>query len=173
MATSGPPFDLQCTHEGLDALVRAIRREADGKALRKDLAKNMRDALRPGAAQAKSSIMAMGSAGTSTGPGLRTAIAKKIRPEVKLGGRWTGARVKAFKTPGLRHFPNAPKRTNRRNGGWRTLTYGREPWRTQTGKREWFDEAFQNDSDQHRRAVVDAMEDMAARLASRARQGNA
>ncbi|WP_274031492.1 hypothetical protein [Streptomyces sp. MMBL 11-1] len=169
MATSGPPFELTVTHEGLTALVRAIRREEDGKLLRKDLAKNMRDALRPGAATAKSSIMGMASSGTGTGPGLRAGIAKKIRPEVKLGGRWTGARVKAFKTPGLRGFANAPKRTNRRDGGWRTLTYGREPWRTQTGKRQWFDEAFENDSDRHLAAVHEAMEDMARRLADRAR----
>lgn len=169
MASSGPPFDLQVTHEGLDALVRAIRREEDGKLLRKELAKEMREALKPGAAMAKSGIMAMPSAGTGMGPGLRAGIAKKIRPEVKLGGRWTGARVKAFKTPGLRGFANAPKRTNRRDGGWRTLTYGHEPWRTQYGKRHWFDEAFENDAAAYRAAVHEAMEDMARRLAARAR----
>jgi hypothetical protein len=169
MASTGPPFDLQCTHEGLTALVRAIRREEDGKQLRKELAKNMREALKPGAAMAKSGIMSMPSAGTGMGAGLRAGIAKKIRPEVKLGGRWTGARVKAFKTPGLRGFANAPKRTNRREGGWRTLTYGHEPWRTQVGKRQWFDEAFENDAAAYRAAVHEAMEDMARRLAARAR----
>ncbi|WP_381797299.1 hypothetical protein [Streptomyces niveus] len=168
---TGPPFELSCTHEGLDALVRAIRREADGKALRKELAKNMRDALKPGAVMAKSGIMAMPSAGTGVGPGLRSSIAKKIRPEVKLGGRWSGARVKAFKTPALRRFPNAAKRTNRRSGGWRTLTYGREPWRTQEGKRQWFDRAFENDADLYRQAVHEAMEAMAARLISRIPSG--
>lgn len=164
----GPPFDLQVTHEGLTALVQAIRQEADGKQLRKELAKNMRNALRPGAAHAKSSIMAMGSSGLGTGPSLRSAVAKKIRPEVKLGGRWSGARVKAFKTPGIRGFANAPKRLNRRNGGWRTLTFGHEPWRTQVGKRGWFDDAFVNDAAAYRAAVHEAMEDMARRLASRA-----
>ncbi|MFD7428405.1 hypothetical protein ACFV6Z_15355 [Streptomyces sp. NPDC059818] len=168
MASGGPPFDLRVTHEGLDALVRAIRREEDGKALRKELAKNMRDALRPGAALAKSGIMAMPSAGTGMGAGLRAGIAKKIRPEVKLGGRWTGARVKAFKTPGLRGFSNAPKRINRRNGGWRSLTYGHEPWRTQQGKPGWFDDSFTNDAAAYQAAAHQAMEDMARRLASRA-----
>ncbi|MFD7860978.1 hypothetical protein [Streptomyces sp. NPDC059783] len=168
MPSDGPPFDIRVTHEGLDALVRAIRQEADGKALRKDLARNMRDALRPGAAMARANIMAMPSAGTNAAAGLRAGIAKKIRPEVKLGGRWTGARVKAFKTPGLRGFANAAKRTNRRDGGWRTLTWGREPWRTQTGKRQWFDESF-NDADAYRAAVHEAMNDMARRLAARAR----
>ncbi|MFD5425208.1 hypothetical protein [Streptomyces sp. NPDC127084] len=165
---AGPPFELTCTTEGLDALVRALRAEEDGKELRKDLAKNLRGALRPGAARAKSAIMAMPSAGTGSGPGLRAGIAKKIRPEVKLGGRWSGARIKAFKTPGLRGFANAPKRTNRREGGWRTLTYGKEPWRTQTGKRGWFDESFINDADQYREAVHEAMEAMARRIAARA-----
>jgi hypothetical protein len=166
-----PPFQLSCTHEGLDALVKAIRKEADGKLLRKELAKNMRDALKPGAVMAKSGVMSMRSAGLGTGPSLRSGIAKKIRPEVKLGGRWSGARVKAFKTPGLRGFANAAKRTNRRNGGWRTLTYGHEPWRTQEGKRQWFDRAFENDADAYRQAVHEAMEDMAARLISRIPSG--
>ncbi|MET7643049.1 hypothetical protein ABZS83_05270 [Streptomyces sp. NPDC005426] len=168
MPPGGPPFDLRVTHEGLDALVRALREEEDGKQLRKELAKNMRDALKPGAAMAKSGIMAMPSAGTGMGAGLRAGIAKKIRPEVKLGGRWSGARVKAFKTPGLRGFANAAKRTNRRDGGWRTLTWGHEPWRTQTGKRQWFDESF-NDADAYRTAVHEAMETMAQRIASRVR----
>ncbi|MFF9688989.1 hypothetical protein [Streptomyces sp. NPDC014623] len=168
MASGGPPFDLQATHEGLEALVRALRQEEDGKQLRKDLAKNMRTALRPGAAAAKSSVMAMASAGLSHGPSLRSAVAKKIRPEIKLGGRWSGARVKAFKTPNIRGFTNAPKRINRQ-GGWRTLTYGHEPWRTQTGKPGWFDDSFVNDAAAYRAAVHEAMEDMARRLAARGR----
>lgn len=169
MPGGGPPFQLQATHEGLEALVRALRQEEDGKQLRKELAKNMRLALRPAAAEAKSSVMTMGSAGLSTGPSLRTAVAKKIRPEVKLGGRWSGARVKAFKTPNIRGFTNAPKRLNRRNGGWRTLTFGHEPWRTQQGKPGWFDDAFTNDTAAYRAAVHEAMEDMARRLAARGR----
>jgi hypothetical protein len=166
--TGGPPFELQCTHEGLDSLVRAIRQEADAKQLRKELAKNMREVLKPAAALAKSNIMAMSSAGLSTStPGLRAGIARKIRPEVKLGGRWSGARVKAFKTPGLRRFPNAPKRTNRRSGGWRTLSFGQEPWRTQEGHQKWFDRAFEGRENEFRQAVLDAMDDMARRIASR------
>lgn len=168
MPGNGPPFQLECTHEGLDSLVRAIRSQGDAKLLRKELAKNMREALKPGAAMAKSSIMAMSSVGPgTTSPGLRSGIAKKIRPEVKLGGRWSGARVKAFKTRGLRGFVNAPKRTNRRDGGWRTLTYGHEPWRTQYGKRHWFDEAFEGQDARFRQAVLDAMNDMAERIAAR------
>lgn len=165
----GPPFGLGVeTHDGLAALVRALRAEEDGKELRKDLAKNMREALKPGAQQAKNSIMGMVSLHGAT-PALRTSIARKIRPEVKLGGRWSGARVKAFKTKNIRGFPNAPKRTNRASG-WRHPVYGnRENWVQQRGKLEWFDRAFQGREGLYREAVEAAMNDMARRIADRAR----
>ena len=166
---AGPPFTLQVeTHEGLEALVRAIRAEADGKQLRKELARNMRNALKPAAAEAKSSIMGMASATGDTSPALRSSIAKKIRPEVKLGGNWSGARVKAFKTRGVRGFPNAPKRTNRA-GGWRHPVWGdREVWVQQHGKIDWFDRSFEGRAGHYRQEVMNAMEDMAQRIADRA-----
>lgn len=170
MAGGGPPFSLGVeTHEGLAALTRAIRAEEDGKQLRKELARNMREVLKPGAAEAKSSIMAMSSAGLQTAPALRSSIARKIRPEVKLGGRWSGARVKAFKTKNVRGFPNAPKRTNRASG-WRHPVYGnREQWVQQRGKVDWFDRSFEGRTNVYRGAVEQAMEDMARRIAARAR----
>lgn len=164
-----PPFSLGVESiEGLDALVRAIRAEEDGKQLRKELAKNMRTALKPAAAEAKSAIMAMPSQGIMpTAPALRTSIARKIRPEVKLGGRWSGARVKAFKTKNIRGFPNAPKRTNRA-GGWRHPVFGnRENWVQQQGKIDWFDDAFKGRAGPYRAALEQAMEDMARRIANR------
>ncbi|MFE9764613.1 hypothetical protein ACFYPC_08800 [Streptomyces sp. NPDC005808] len=166
----GPPFSLGVeTHDGLAALTRAIRAEEDGKQLRKELAAGMRDALRPGAQQAKDSIMGMVSLNGGTTPALRTSIARKIRPEVKLGGRWSGARVKAFKTKNIRGFPNAPKRTNRASG-WRHPVWGdRENWVQQRGKLEWFDRSFTGRTNTYRAAVEQAMEDMARRIASRAR----
>ncbi|QJT01788.1 hypothetical protein G9272_16950 [Streptomyces asoensis] len=169
MAGGGPPFSLGVeTHEGLAALTRAIRAEEDGKQLRKELAANMRDALRPGAAEAKSSIMSLSSAGLPTAPALRSSVARKIRPEVKLGGRWSGARVKAFKTKNVRGFPNAPKRLNRA-GGWRHPVYGnREIWVQQHGKVDWFDRAFEGREGHYKEAVEAAMENMAQRLAARA-----
>lgn len=166
MSGDGPPFEVTVTHEGLDALVRAIRAEQDGKQLRKELAKGMREALKPAAVQAKSGIMAMSSAGQSTAPALRSSIARKIRPEVKLGGNWSGARVKAFKTRNVRGFANAPKRTNRARG-WRHLTYGREPWVQQHGKEQWFDHAMEGDTNRYTAAVHEAMEAMARRIAAR------
>ncbi|WP_205447075.1 hypothetical protein [Candidatus Frankia alpina] len=160
-----PDIGLRVQIDGLDALVAAFKREEDCKQLRKELAKNMREALTPAAAEARSGIMAMSST-MSTSPALRPAIAKKIRPEVKLGGRWSGARVKAKKTPGLREFANAPKRTQR-SAGWRHRVFGRDVWVVQHGKIKWFDEALSGRAAHYREAVMEAMEDMARRLASR------
>ncbi|GAA0971260.1 hypothetical protein [Actinocorallia aurantiaca] len=163
-----PPVDVTVSTDGLDSLVRAIRAEEDGKDLRKELAKNLREALKPAAAAAKSGIRAMPADGSGrASPALRPTIAAKIRPEVKLGGRWTGARVKAFKTPTLRRFPNAPKRTQKAT--WRTRTFGRDEWREQKGKPGWFDDPMHADKAAYIRAVHEAMEAMAARLASRTR----
>jgi len=163
-----PPLDVTVSTTGLDSLVRAIRAEEDGKALRKELAKGLREALKPAAAAAKSGIRGMPAAGTgNSSPALRPAIAAKIRPEVKLGGRWTGARVKAFKTPALRRFPNAPKRTQKET--WRARSWGRDEWREQRGKPGWFDDPMHANKAAYMRAVHDAMESMAERLASRTR----
>ncbi|MET9952390.1 hypothetical protein ABZ135_12685 [Streptomyces sp. NPDC006339] len=170
MPAGGLPFELGVdAREGLDALTRAIRAEEDGKELRRELAKNMRTSLLPAAAMAKSGIMSMASAGPGTSPALRSSIARKIRPEVKLGGSWSGARIKAFKTKNVRGFPNAPKRTNRARG-WRHLVYGRpDTWVTQHGKVRWFDHAMEGVEPNAREAVERAMEDMARRLATRTR----
>lgn len=165
MAGDENPVDVQVETEGIEALVRALRGEEDGKALRKELAKNMRDALKPAAADAKGAVMAMAALSTAS-PALRAGVARKIMPEVKLGGRWTGARIKAKKTPGLRGFANAAKRLQQA-AGWRTQTYGRG-WRTQHGKVDWFDRAMQPVAPHARRAVFEAMESMAQRIRDRA-----
>ncbi|MFE7559669.1 hypothetical protein [Kitasatospora sp. NPDC057500] len=161
------PVDVSVSLEGFDALSAALKAEEDGKALRKDLAKNLREALKPAAQQAKTGIMSM-SASMTESPALRSAIAQKIKPEVKLGGRWSGARVKARKIRGIRDFPNAPKRTQR-PGGWRVQIFGRDVWRTQRGKPDWFDRAMQGDTARYRQAIHEAMEATARRIADRAR----
>jgi hypothetical protein len=168
MTDERSPIELGVSVEGFEALGRALAAEADGKQLRKELAAGLRGALAPAADLAKSGIMGMRSEGPSESPGLRTSIAKKIRPEVKLGGRWTGARVKAKKTPNVRGFRNAPKRTQR-VGGFRTKSWDGS-WRTQVGKFDWFDRAMAGRDALYRQRVHEVMEAMARRIADRARQ---
>jgi hypothetical protein len=167
VARREPPVALDIRVRGLTELVRAIRREEDGEELKRELAENLADAMKPAAAMARGAIMSMASAGMGESPGLRSAIAAKILPEIKLGGTWTGARVRAYKTYGTRRFPNAPKRTQNPRG-WRTQTYGNGTWRTQRGKPYWFDRAMQGRTDEYKKACARAVEAMARRIASRA-----
>lgn len=160
-------INLELTPQNLRQISRALRAEEDGKELRKELTKNMREALRPGAAHAKSAIMSMASTTPHDGPALKTAIARKIRPETRISGKFPGAKIKAFKTKTLRNFPNAPKRTNRASG-WRHPVYGnREVWVQQHGKVGWFDHAFEGQQAHYRRQVQFALADMVNRIASR------
>jgi len=158
---------LELTSSNLRNVSNALKAEEDGKELRKELTKNMREALKPGAARAKSSIMSMASTTPHSGPALKTAIARRIRPEVRITGKFPGAKIKAFKTKNLRNFPNAPKRTNRASG-WRHPVYGnREVWVQQTGKVKWFDRAFEGEQAHYKRQVQFALADMVNRIASR------
>jgi hypothetical protein len=163
---TGGGFEVSTSSNDLENLVRALRQEEDGRELRKELSKNLRDALKPAADSAKNAIMSMESSGSSNStPALRTQIAKKIRPEVRLTGRSTGARVKARKIPNIRGFANAPKRTQQET--WRTQTFGNNEWREQRGKLNWFDNAMHEKPEEYKRACIDAMEDMARRIINR------
>lgn len=160
-------LNLELTADNLRNISNALKAEEDGKELRKELTKNMREALKPGAARAKSSIMSMASTTPHDGPALKTSIARKIRPEVRITGKFPGAKIKAFKTKNLRNFPNAPKRTNR-SSGWRHPVYGNtEVWVQQTGKVRWFDRAFEGEQAHYKRQVQLAVADMVNRIASR------
>jgi hypothetical protein len=164
---SNASLGLELTPQNLRAISRALRAEEDGKQLRKELTRNMREALKPGAAEAKSSIMSMASATPHGGPALKSAIARRIRPEARISGKFPGAKIKAMKTPNLRGFANAAKRTNRASG-WRHPVYGnREVWVQQHGKTKWFDRAFEGQEGRYKRAVQFALADMINRIASR------
>ena len=158
---------MELEPQNLRNVSRALRAEEDGKQLRKELTRSMREALKPGAVEAKSGIISMRSAGTSSRPALRSSIARKIRPEARITGKFPGAKVKAFKTPQIRGFANAAKRTNRASG-WRRPVYGnREVWVQQHGKVGWFDHAFEGKEAAYRRAVQEPLAEMINRIASR------
>jgi hypothetical protein len=153
------PIEMSVSVEGIQALGRALSAEADGKALRKELAANLRAALNPAAEMAKSGVMSMRSEGRGQGPGLRQAIAKKVargearRPVDRRPGQ-------GEEDPEHRGFPNAPKRTQK-IGGFRTKDWNGN-WRVQVGKFDWFDRAMAGRNEVYKQAVHEAMEAMAA-----------
>lgn len=154
--------------DALVALGKALKREADGKELRKDLIRELKKPLAPAVAEIKSGLLSMSSAGLPReGESLRRAAARRITSQVKLSGFAPGVRIRARKTPAVRDFANAPKRLNSPKG-WRRRIYGRDQWVTQVSSNpHYFDDPLRHRRDEFRRAVLAAMEATAARIAQR------
>lgn len=154
--------------DDLARLTKILKQEADGKALRKELAANLRKASEPARDAARSSIMEMSTAGLDhEGEPLREAISRRIVTEARLSGRSTGAKVKAKRKGMPRSFEHAAKRLNRES--FRHRVFGRDVWVQQTGKPRWFDDAMKANRDKWRAAVIEAMNHTAARIARKVR----
>lgn len=159
-----PGYDLTIEQRGLAELGRALRREADGKAMRRDLIRELRKPTAPAVAEIKAGVMSMPATGLpAAGEPLRAAVARKVRTEVKLSGYAVGVRVKASKTPALRGFRNAPKRLNSPKG-WRHPVYGSAAWVSQRGQPGYFDDPLKHRRPEFRRGVLQAMDATARRL---------
>lgn len=158
-------FALSIDSEDLRDLARALSAETNGKALRRDLAKNLRAALEPAKVEVRANLMSMASAGVPVdGPPLRTAILKNMKADARLTGRSAGARLRIRKKGMPRGFNNAPKRLNRK-AGWRHKVWGRDVWVQQFGKPDYFDDATTRRRGEYRRAVIAAMNECARRIA--------
>lgn len=166
-----PAVDLTVDQQQLRDLTRALRREADGKELRRDLIKALQPVAEPAKDRAVSQLMATGHAGLPTaGEPLRASIARKLKVSVRLSGRAPGVTVQQGRTPGVRGFRLAGRAMNARRG-WRHPVYGRRgTWVQQrTTPAGWFDDAMKDSRRAARQAVVGVMRDMAQRIARRAR----
>jgi len=84
----------------LKRITKQLRQVADGKELRKELTRGIRDALRPLVPQVRAAYLAGPSKGTRKTPSrrrqpnLRTLLAKAVRVEVRTSGRMAGARIR-------------------------------------------------------------------------------
>lgn len=124
----------------LRRLLRALRDEADGKEMRRDLVRGLRTAVTPAVQLARGSILSMGTKGVDTAsPGLRSSIAAATKISVRTGKNRPGVRVVVKKTTMPRGFRNAPKRLQSKKG-WRHPVHGSDRWVTQRGKPGWFDD---------------------------------
>lgn len=161
------PVELSVEQEGLQALSRALKAEADGKKLRRDLSKNLRQVMEPIKEEARSNLLGIASAGLNQGEPLRQAVADQMKAEARLSGKSAGARLRVRRRGMPRGFSNAPKALNNPQG-WRHRVYGRDTWVQQVAvPNEWFDRAHRAHHEEARDAALQAMEDMAARISSK------
>lgn len=164
---------LSVDQRDIRRVVEALGSEADGKQLKRELAREIRKAANPVIREMRQTIQSAPSRGLphATGGPLRQAMAKAVTPTVVLTGNNPRVGIRARKIPQVRGFDSAAKRFNARS--FRHPTFGRRgagDWQTQVGKPGWFDETAANNRDQFRDAAMAAVEAMARRIAARARR---
>lgn len=165
-------------------LLRALRDEADGKEMRRDLVRGLRVAVEPAAAAARASILSMGVHGRShPTPGLRASVARATKVSVRTGRNRPGVVVRVKKTKTVRGFDNAPKRLNSKKGWRHPVPVPRrerealeaaglpvEPaWVTQMGKPGWFDEPMKAAAPAAIAAAELTLDNVARRISAKTR----
>ena len=157
-------------------LVHALKSEANGKDLRRDLLRGLRAAAQPAAVAVKAAIMTMPSQGAHAGDedsrSLRASIAAGIKVHVKLAGKakHVGVAIAAHSKGMPRRFRRAPKYLNRRRP-WRHPVFGnRENWVSQvSGKPGWFDDTLKAYRPEFVRAAGEALDNVAQRISRKTR----
>jgi hypothetical protein len=163
-----PKLSLTVDQQALQAVRKAILAEADGKQLRKDLRTELKDAVSPGVSDVKGKLRSLANSGTSKTQGqpLGSMLANKTKAGVRLSGRLTGVSVRIPRTPGVRGFTFAARWLNR--GKWKHPVFGHKTEVEQTSPiKGYFDETLAAGKDKYRRAVLEALEKMARRIAAR------
>lgn len=151
------PVDMTIDERRLRDLARACRSLEDGKEIRKDIVKESRDVLNPVRNEARQSIRAMPSQGHA-GMRLRSTVAGKVVVDIKTGGKFPGATLRARKTPKVRKFRNAPKRLNSAAGWNHPAINNPDVSVHQVGKPDWFDGPTQRSKSKYRRAMRKVLE---------------
>lgn len=161
-------LELQVDQSSMRRLVAALDAEDNGVKLRRDLARNLRKAADPAAADARAELMSMGTAGLPHGgESLRAVVAAQVRTSAKLSGDATGVVVRAG-SKGPRRFRHAARKLNR-PAGWRHPVYGQTGvWVQQIGDPGWFDNPIRARREEYRAAVLAAMREAADRIAREA-----
>lgn len=154
---------VEVNQRDLKRLVVVLRKEADGKEMRRDLVRGLRAAVAPAAQAAKAAILSMPARGASNreGASLRASVASGVKVEIRTTGK-VGVFVVAKSTGMPRNFPNAPKKLNAKK--WRHPVHGTKKWVTQVGKPGWFDDTVKDAKPGANRAAAEAMDSAAKRI---------
>lgn len=156
---------MEVDEKDLARLVVALRAEADGKQLGRELARELKAIAEPALQAARGALMSMASS-SHVLPGLRQTVAARTTIRVRLSGKHPGVLIRASKSGMPRGFNNAPKRLNAR--GWRHTVFGDDGvWVTQRGRPGWFDDTIPRFQDVARRAAAKALDDVARRIDQR------
>lgn len=150
--------------EALQAIARAVGSEADGRKLKRELAKRIRGVMEPARQKVIARLLALPSQGRS-GISMRQAIARQTRASVRFKGRDTGVSLVQRARGMPRDFQYAGRAFNRPEG-WNVTTLGGAQVVQQMRPVEWFDQPIQDFvPTEARMEVWLALEDTARRIA--------
>lgn len=151
-------------HHSFQRVATALAAEANGGARQREIVEAFTKILEKVRSEQRAGLMAMSSSGLPhAGEPLREAISAGLEVDVRLGGRFAGARIKATKHGMPRSFVNAAKRTNAKQ--WRHRVYGRDVWVTQiSGAEGWFDRPIDLHGAKFRAAARRVLDNAALRI---------
>lgn len=153
-----------------------MRAEADGKTLKRELTKTLRQGAEPLKGELQLAVRAIPAKHNidREGVSLRQAVARKMAVQVRYGGRYAGVRVVQKGTPEVRGFKLAGRKLNQ-SKAWRHPIYGRranpEDWVEQKSRRPgWFDTTARASHARMKQKAIFAVEGMAGQVAARIAQ---
>ncbi len=164
---AGAPLDLTVDQANMAAVARALKGEADGKLLRRELVRSLKATTAGPIGEAKAEMLSTPSRGLTSGQSLRSTVANSIKPVSRLSGASTGVSIRQTRTPELRNFKMAGRRFNR--ASFRRRVFGSEGFVVQVGNPRWFDDAMQDAKPEFKADVVRVVQELADTLAQRAR----
>lgn len=159
------PIELTVDQQGLAAVARVLKSEADGKTLRRGLMRELKSTAAAPIARAQAEILATSSQGLSRGVSLRSTVAHSIKPTSRLSGQMTGVSIRQAQTPQLRNFKMAGRRFNR--SSFRRPVFGAARYVVQVGNPEWFDRPMQAAKPDFKADVQRVVQELANTLAAR------
>jgi len=150
--------------EKMAFLKKAMAEASNGKAIKRELAKELRTIMNPLVAQQRARVMRLPSKGGHS-QSMRQAIARQTKAATRWSGRNMGVQVIQRARSMPRNFQYAGRVFNREEG-WNPTTLGGETHHQQIRPAQWFDGATHGQKEPIGRKVHHALEEAAAKIAS-------
>lgn len=158
----GVGIDVVVTQNDLRDLVRDIGKHGDKKAVRKELTKGLREAVKPMVPKARARVLAQPGGAASTG--LRKDMARSVQVKVDLGMRSDriGVRIR-LDGKKLRGRPSSLVTAYEGSKPWRHPVFGSGTWVAQES-RGFLTETVNRDRAKVTRDVLDTMTNIGKKL---------
>lgn len=154
---------MEVTQDDLRDLVRAINAHGDAKAIRRELSKGMREAVKPLVPKARTAVLTEGTSGGKS-TGLRKDMARAVQVKLDMGVRSKriGVRIRLDGSK-LRGRPSSLVAYYEGALPWRHPTFGHDPWVSQP-HRGFLTDVVDANRESVTRRIIDAMDDIGRKI---------